>query len=118
MTTIEEYLNNVTPGQRLALERVRNIVKQTLPEAEETISYGMPTLKYKGKSLIHFAAFKNHMSIFGHIQAVEEKLENFKLSHKGTVQFTEDNPVPEHVIKEIVSNRFAEITDDKANSKK
>lgn len=112
MTTIDEYLETVTPTQRIALERIRTIVKQTVPEAEESISYGMPTFKYKGKSLLLFSAFKNHMSIFGHVSSVEEKLEGFQLSHRGTVQFTEDKPIPEEIIKEIVTKRRDEILKD------
>jgi len=109
MATVDEYLETVTPSQKIALERIRIIVKQVVPEAEESISYGMPTFKYKGKSLLLFSAFKNHMSIFGHLSAFEEELKDFKLSHKGTVQFTEAKPIPEPTIKEIVLKRRHEI---------
>ena len=60
MSVIDDYLDNVTEPQRNELERVRRIVKHLVPDgAEEVISYGMPTFRYRGKSLIHFAAFKN-----------------------------------------------------------
>lgn len=112
MKTIDEYLANVSSSQRTELERIRKIVAKTVPEAEECISYGMPTFKLKGKYLFYFAAFKNHMSIFPGsylVEATKEKLTKFKIS-KGTVQFTADNPIPEDTIKEIVLLRKADIT--------
>jgi uncharacterized protein YdhG (YjbR/CyaY superfamily) len=110
METIDSYFKTIQPAQKAALERIRKIIKQTVPEAEETISYGMPAFKYRGKRLIYFAAYKKHMSLFGGLGSMEKKLGSFKLSHKGTLQFTEDNPVPEAVIKEIILNRLAEIS--------
>jgi uncharacterized protein YdhG (YjbR/CyaY superfamily) len=68
MSVIDNYLKEVQPSQRVELERIRRIVKGMVPDAEEVIGYGIPTLKYKGKNLIHFAAFKNHLSIFPHIR--------------------------------------------------
>ncbi len=109
MTVIDSYLDKLNPGQRDSLERIRKIVKQTVPDAEETISYGMPTFKLKGKRLIYFAAYKDHMSIFGRLGSLEKKLGNYKLSHKGTLQFTEDNPIPESLIKEIITTRLKGI---------
>jgi uncharacterized protein YdhG (YjbR/CyaY superfamily) len=114
MQSIDEYLTAVAPSQRSELQRIRSIVNKTVPEAEESISYDMPTFKYKGKRLIYFAAFKNHMSIYGSLGSLEDKLGAHKLSHKGTLQFTEKNPLPEQIIQEIVINKKTEI--DKASS--
>ena len=115
MTPIDKYLNDLKPSQKAELERIRKIVKDMVPEAEETISYGVPTLKYKGTYLFYFAAFKNHMSVFpgGEIVGdLKKKLSNYKLA-KGTVQFTEDNPIPETIIKEMVSYRLRIINKTK-----
>jgi len=106
---VDDYLSTVKPSQKTELARIRKIIKQTVPEAEETISYDMPTYKYKGNRLIYFAAYKNHMSLFGGLGSLEQKLCNFKLSHRGTLQFTEDNPIPDDLVKEIVLKRLAEI---------
>jgi uncharacterized protein YdhG (YjbR/CyaY superfamily) len=112
MSLIDEYFEKVSVSQKAELERIRTIVKQAVPEAEEVISYGMPAFKYNKKYLIGFAAFKNHMSIFptsGPIEAVRQKLDRFELA-KGTIQFTIGNPIPEPVIQEILSKRLAEIS--------
>lgn len=92
MTVIDDYLSTLQPPQRLALERVRDIALQVVPDADEVISYDMPTLDLNGKHLIHFACYKNHMSIF-----------------PGTIRFTPQTPVAEDVIRGIVERRLVEI---------
>jgi uncharacterized protein YdhG (YjbR/CyaY superfamily) len=111
MTVIDEYLKTVSPAQRQVLKQVRTVIKQAAPDAEEAIGYGIPTFKYKGKNLIHFAAFKNHLSIFPTADPVLSSidgLENFRTS-KGTLQFTIDNPIPDSIIKQIVAIRLKAI---------
>lgn len=110
MSTIDEYLETVTPTQKLELQRIRSMIKQLVPDVEERISYHMPSFTYKGETLLLFSAFKNHMSLFGAVKPVEEKLEGkFEMSGKGTLQFTEENPLPDDIIMEIVLTRKNEI---------
>ena len=108
--SVDEYLSALKSSQCAELSRIRSIIKRIAPEATETISYGMPTYMVAGKRLIYFAAFKNHMSLFGSLGEVEEKLGDYKLSHRGTVQFTEEHPLPDALIEEIVRTRLREIT--------
>ncbi len=111
MSVIDDYLKNVAEPQKAELERVRQIIKQTVPEAEEVISYAMPGFKYKSKYLITFAAFKDHMSLFPGAEAIAtlgKKLDGYKTS-KGTVQFTLEKPLPEAVVKELALVRAAAI---------
>ncbi len=111
MTTVDEYLSNITTSQKAEFERIRKIVREIVPEAEETISYGIPTFKYRGKFLLYFGAFKNHMSLFPgpQTEAIKEKLKDYKVA-KGTIQFTSDKPVPKLIVKELVRNRFDQIS--------
>lgn len=113
MSAIDEYLSSLTPAQKIRFERIRAIVLEVAPEAEETFSYGMPTFKYNKRPLLYFGAFKNHMSIFpassAAVKSMEDKLSQFHTS-KGTLQFTEDKPIPDPVIKEIIRKRLAEIS--------
>jgi uncharacterized protein YdhG (YjbR/CyaY superfamily) len=111
MLTIDEYLSKVEIAQKIELEKVRKVVKKIILEAQEVITYGMPGFKYKGKYLLAFAPFKDHLSIFPGAEAVEaskNKLSGYKTS-KGTIQFTVDNPITEDIIKEIVLYRIKEI---------
>lgn len=108
MKTVNEYLQNATSPQKAEYERIKSIVKKLVPKAEEVISYGIPTFKYKGKYLIYFSVAKSHMSVYPTLGKVKPTK-----GTKGTFRFTEDKPVPEAVIKEIVTTRLAAI--DKIN---
>lgn len=114
MTVIDDYLDHVTPAQRKALEHIRKIVKDMVPDAEEVISYGMPTLKQKSKTILHFAAFKDHMSVFPtadpRLSEIGELYAKFRTS-KGTLQFSEENPIPDELIREIVKTRLESTSD-------
>jgi uncharacterized protein YdhG (YjbR/CyaY superfamily) len=80
---VDKYLKSVIEPQRAELERIRRIVRQLVSEAYEVISYGMPGYKYKGKYLIGYAAFKDHMSLFptsGPIEDLKVKLGNYKIA--------------------------------------
>lgn len=111
MTVIDEYFEKINYKERAELERIRRIVKTTVPEAEEVVSYGIPGFNYNGKYLIGFHIFKNHMSLFPTakpINALKSKLNNFKLS-KGTIQFTLDNTISESLIRKLILYRIEDI---------
>ena len=104
MASVDDYIAALTPGQREQFERVRRIVRSMVPDAEETISYRIPTFKHRGKYLIYFAAFKDHLSVYPTIGAVEATK-----GTKGTFRFSEVDPVPEEVVRAIVAHRIQAI---------
>lgn len=111
MKTVSEYLAIVPKDQLVILQKIRLTIKQIAPEAEESISYGLPAYKYKGKPLIYYGSFKNHMSLFATSQptaAFAEKLKDYKVS-KGTIQFTIEKPLPEGLLEEIITYRMEQI---------
>ena len=76
------------------------------PKATETISYGIPALKYNGV-LVWFAAFSSHCSLFptaSVIEAFKDELKGFTTS-KGTIQFPTDKPLPAALVKRLVRER-------------
>lgn len=112
MSVIDDYLQDqATPTQKVELERIRKIVQDLVPDAVEVISYGIPTFKYKGKNLVHFAAFTHHMSLFPTAAPIAELKDKLKpwATAKGTIQFTEDNTLPKKLIEEIVNYRLQSI---------
>ncbi len=113
MTTINDYISTITSLQKAEYKRIRAIVRQVIPGVEETVSYGVPAFKYKGRPVIYFGAFKNHMSIFPAsdlmIETLGEAVGKFRTS-KGTLQFTSDNPISDSLIKKIVCYRLADIS--------
>jgi uncharacterized protein YdhG (YjbR/CyaY superfamily) len=104
VATVDEYVAALAPREREQYERVRDIVLKAVPDAEQTISYGIPTFKHHGKYLIYFAAHKDHLSVYPTVGAVEATP-----GTKGTFRFTADDPVPEGVVKSIVAHRLKVI---------
>ncbi len=107
--TIDEYIAAYPKNIQFILKQVREVIREAAPEAEETISYQMPAFKQNG-ILVWFAAFKNHISFFPKISAIEvfkENLSSYQTS-KGTIQFPIDEPIPLDLIKKIVEFRVKE----------
>ena len=61
--SIDEYIASCSPEVQSILEKIRSTIQKAAPEAEEKISYGMPTFALSG-NLIHFAAFKTHIGLY------------------------------------------------------
>jgi uncharacterized protein YdhG (YjbR/CyaY superfamily) len=109
---VEAYIARVPEPLRGALETVRAQIRKAAPDADETISYGVPTFKIAGRMLMSYAAFKKHLSIFPGPAAIEahaERLADFKTS-RGTIQFTPEKPLPAALVRSIVKRRIAENT--------
>jgi uncharacterized protein YdhG (YjbR/CyaY superfamily) len=108
-TSVDDYLEKVEWAEgREALVKLRAILRDALPDAEEAISYGMPMYKQHGM-VVGFAAFKGHCSLFpgATVCDFEDRLKEFKTS-KGTIQFHPSKPLPEALVREIVAARVAE----------
>jgi uncharacterized protein YdhG (YjbR/CyaY superfamily) len=113
-TTIDEYIKNSPEDVREILEKMRAVVHEVAPQAEEAIRYGMPTFRLRGKNLVHFAAFAHHIGFYpipSGIEAFKEELSIYKQG-KGSVQFPLDQPVPYDLVKKIALFRVAEIEKD------
>jgi uncharacterized protein YdhG (YjbR/CyaY superfamily) len=105
---IDEYLAAVPEPARTTMNQVRTMIRAAAPSAAtEAISYGMPAFKYKG-SLVAFAAFSNHCSLFpmgsAAIEKFKKELEGYQIS-KGTIRFPVDKPLPAALVKKIVKAR-------------
>jgi uncharacterized protein YdhG (YjbR/CyaY superfamily) len=109
--TIDEYLAGVPEPARSTLEKIRATIRSAVPpEATETISYQIPTFRYKGP-LVAFAAFSKHCSFFpmgaSVLDAFESELKGFRTS-KGTLHFPLDKPLPAALVKKLVKARIAQ----------
>ena len=106
---IDEYISWFPADVQKILQKIRRTIRRAAPDAIEAISYQIPTFKLNGKTLIHFAAFKNHVSVYPAPRGVkefEDALAGYK-GGKGTVQFPLDRPVPYELITRIVKYRLA-----------
>ena len=107
--TINEYIKIFPKDIQKILEMVRQTIKKAAPEAEEAISYQMPTFKLNG-NLVHFAAFKNHIGFYPTPSGTKEFKKEISVfrSGKGSIQFPIDKPMPLSLIKKIVKYRVKE----------
>jgi len=100
---IDEYIAVFPVAVQALLQSVRQTVRTAAPEAQEKISYQIPTFTLRG-NLIHFAAFKNHIGLYpgtAAIKAFEGELQGFSTA-KGSVQFPLNEPLPLALIGRIV----------------
>lgn len=104
ISTIDKYINQFDGDKKNVLIKTRQLISNLVPdETNETISYQMPTFRYKG-NIIHFAMHKNHLGLYPGPDAIQHfaaKLKNFKTT-KGAIQIPLDQPIPEQTIREIV----------------
>ncbi len=112
MATVDEYLDNAPEPHVSTLRRLRAVLRDFLPDAEETISYGVPAFKVAGKAVAGFAYFKNHCSYFPHSGSVlpelSDELADYRWS-RGTLQFPIDQPLPESLVRRLVEVRLEQL---------
>ena len=106
---IDEYIACFPKDVQAILEKIRATIRKAAPDAEEKISYQMPTFALKG-NLVHFAAWKEHIGFYPAptgIEAFKTELSAYE-GAKGSVQFPLDRPIPYDLIGRIVESRVKE----------
>ena len=107
--TIDEYIAGFPEDIQKKLQEIRATIKSAAPDAQEKISYQMPTFYLKG-NLVHFAAYTTHIGFYpapSGIEAFKNELSAYKNS-KGAVQFPINEPLPLDLIRRITIYRVAE----------
>jgi len=108
--TIDEYIAAFPRNVQDILEELRRVIRESAPESEETISYGIPTFDFNGRHLVHFAAYRNHVGFYptsSGIAHFKKELSRYELS-RGTVRFPINEPIPFDLVKKIVKYRVEE----------
>ncbi len=110
MTTVETYIAQFPEAVQEILHKLRTLIKEIAPDAEESMAYGMPAYKTHKKPLVYFAAYKKHIGFYatpsGHA-TFHEELSKYKQG-KGSVQFPLDQAIPYDLIARIVKFRVKE----------
>lgn len=110
MNDVDKYISNFPIDIQEKLTTIRNLIKEYAKEATERICMRIPTYDLYGKWLIHFACFKNHISIYPQpetVEAFKQDLENYR-TKKGTIQFPLKEDLPIALIREIIKHRVNE----------
>jgi uncharacterized protein YdhG (YjbR/CyaY superfamily) len=121
--SVDEYIGTFPKDVQKILEEVRRTIKAAAPYAREKISYQIAAFELNGKNLIHFAGWKNHISMYpipSGSEAFNKEVSKYAAG-KGTLQFPLDKPLPLRLITKIVKLRIAdnlEKADVKSGKKK
>ncbi len=110
LDSIDDYLAGVPADERAALQRLRAVIRATVPQAQECISYGVPAFK-QGRVLVGFGATPRHCALYlfsaETVAAHAGELTDFDTS-KGTIRFRANAPMPEDLVRRLVLARVAE----------
>lgn len=113
--SVDDYIAAQPEAARKVLELVRSTIRQALPDAEEAISYQIPAYQVDGESVIYFAGWKQHYSLYPisrHlVEAFPDELVAYELNDRGTVRFPLAQPVPVKLIARIARLRAQEVAD-------
>jgi len=104
--SIDEYIAWFSPEVQAILEKIRLTIRNAAPDAQETISYNIPTFTLNG-ALVHFAAFKKHIGFYPPVRgdASLEKAASIYAGEKGNLRFPLDQPIPYDLIERLVKLR-------------
>ena len=116
--TVDEYISALPANTKSIFKEVRKTIKQAAPQAEEVISYNMPSFKLYG-GLIGYAAWKEHISLYPRTSRMEASIKEIAEYEggKGTIKFPIDGPIPFDLIRKIIKFRIKE-TFEKTKAKK
>src|SRR5580700_7516297 len=106
--SVDAYIASQPDASQTILKRVRKTIREAIPEAEEVISYKMPTYRLHGSPVLQFAVWKQHYSLYAAtrlvVAAFKDELAAYKI-HKGTIRFPLAEPVPVKLIARIAKFR-------------
>jgi len=117
--TIDDYIASFPPDVRAILRKIRATIRNAAPDAQERISYGMPSFTQDG-SLVYYAAFKQHIGLYPPVRA-DAKLRKEIATYanaKGNLKFPLDEPIPYPLIARIVKARLRENREAAAAKKR
>jgi len=109
ITTVDEYIASCRDDVQEILGEIRRRLRGAVPDAGETISYGIPTMTLHGKHLVYFGAWKHHIAVYpvpAADQALEQEIAPYRAG-KGTLRFPLRKPIPYDLIERLAA-LFAE----------
>lgn len=109
---VEAYYAAAPEPQRATLLAMRAVVARLLPEADQVLSYGVPTFKLRGKGVAGLACYTQHcgyLPMSGSVTAtLADQLAGYSVT-KGSVRVPADQPLPGELIEALVDARLAEL---------
>ncbi len=116
--SVDDYLASLPQPARRIMNRVRTVIRKSIPACDESIAYGMAAYKLAGKSVVYVAAWKQHWALYpaypSILAAFAKELEPFEVE-KATIRFPYEGRLPVHLVARIAKLRLAE---EKARAKR
>jgi uncharacterized protein YdhG (YjbR/CyaY superfamily) len=110
--SVAEYIAAQPKASQPALRNVRSVIRKTLPEAEEVISYGMPAYRVHGYVALFFAGWRDHYSLYPVndrlVALLGRQSASYEVNDKGTIRFPLSEPVPAKLIAAIAKAKAHE----------
>src|SRR5688572_3540132 len=111
--SVDQYIAAQPGPVQPALRKMRGIIRKAVPRAEEVISYQIPAYKLPGATVIYFAGWKQHVSLYPAspelVAEFRRELAPYELS-KGTIRFPLSEPVPAKLVERIARFRARQAT--------
>lgn len=112
MTVIDEYLATVSSPQRETLEKLRSVILEVVPDAEQVISYNLPAFRVGEGIVAGFAATKSGCSYYpfsgSTLSTLSDDVSGYKQT-KGSLQFAADKCLPKVLVRKLIKERLREI---------
>ncbi len=109
---IDAYLSSVEEIKREALEELRLMILEIVPDAQQCISYRIPAFRVNGKVIAGFGAFTDHLSYLpfsgSTLATLSAQLDGYTRT-KSSLHFTPEHPLPASLVKTLVDTRLEEI---------
>ena len=106
-TSVDEYIAAQSAAAQPRLRELLAIFRSAIPDATESISYGMPTFRFPAGRL-YFGAARRHCAIYAAAQHLfGDELRQYAAA-KGTLRFPLDRPIPEQLVRRLIVATVAE----------
>ena len=108
-STVEEYFDAMPPATRAVLEDIRRTIHEVVPDGTDVIAYNIATVKVEGRSLVHYAGWVSHVSLYPAPDGDEDLARDLApyAAGKGTLRFPLSRPLPRDLVARVVA-RLAE----------
>jgi uncharacterized protein YdhG (YjbR/CyaY superfamily) len=109
---VDAYLSSLDEKNRAALDQLRRVILEIVPDAQQCISYRIPAFRVQGKVVAGFAAFKEHLSYLPFSGSVlgqlGDELDGYSMT-KSALHFTADHPLSEALVRKLIAARLTQL---------
>jgi len=109
---VNAYLATLPANERAVLAQLRTLIKETVPQVEERISYGTAVMFSRGLDLVGFVSQAKHLSFLTAspklAQAMKDEITKTHKVSGATIHFSPEHPLKASLVRKIVKARVRE----------